>query len=246
MMEEQQSLLVKEVVLDYPLLKEGKRFIKEKLTKRFKKNKQKKMFRALDGVSLEVEKGDVIGLIGPNGAGKSTLLRMLAGIIPPDEGEIWTKGRVGLLAGLGAGMQGNLSGIENIELSGSIYGLTKEEIASSMKEIADYSGVGDFIYQPVRTYSSGMKARLGFSISAHIGPEILLIDECFSVGDGEFNAKSRVKISEMIKGGATVIMVSHSIPLIKELCNKIFYMEKGKIKSSGDDAVDDYLNLQHK
>ena len=246
MMEEQQSLLVKEVVLDYPLLKEGKRFIKEKLTKRFKKNKQKKMFRALDGVSLEVEKGDVIGLIGPNGAGKSTLLRMLAGIIPPDEGEIWTKGRVGLLAGLGAGMQGNLSGIENIELSGSIYGLTKEEIASTMKEIADYSGVGDFIYQPVRTYSSGMKARLGFSISAHIGPEILLIDECFSVGDGEFNAKSRVKISEMIKGGATVIMVSHSIALIKELCNKIFYMEKGKIKSTGDAAIEDYLNLQHK
>jgi ABC-type polysaccharide/polyol phosphate transport system ATPase subunit len=246
MMEEQQSLLVKEVVLDYPLLKEGKRFIKEKLTKRFKKNKQKKMFRALDGVSLEVEKGDVIGLIGPNGAGKSTLLRMLAGIIPPDEGEIWTKGRVGLLAGLGAGMQGNLSGIENIKLSGSIYGLTKEEITSTMKEIADYSGVGDFIYQPVRTYSSGMKARLGFSISAHIGPEILLIDECFSVGDGEFNAKSRVKISEMIKGGATVIMVSHSIALIKELCNKIFYMEKGKIKSTGDDAVEDYLNLEHK
>ena len=189
MMDGNQSIAVKEVVLDYPLLKEGKRFIKEKLTKRFRPDGQSRMFRALDGVSLQIEKGEVVGLIGPNGAGKSTLLRMIAGIIPPDDGEIWTRGRVDLLAGVGAGMQGNLSGIENIELSGSIYGLSKEEISKNIEQVVEFSGVGNFIYQPVRTYSSGMKARLGFSISAHISPEILLIDEVFSVGDGEFARK---------------------------------------------------------
>ncbi len=245
MMDENQSIVVKEVVLDYPLLKEGKRFIKEKLTKRFKPDGQSRMFRALNGVSLQIQKGEVIGLIGPNGAGKSTLLRMIAGIIPPDGGEIWTRGRVDLLAGVGAGMQGNLSGVENIELSGSIYGLSKEEISANIEQVVEFSGVGNFIYQPVRTYSTGMKARLGFSISAHISPEILLIDEVFGVGDGEFGAKSREKISELINGGATVVMVSHSMALIKELCNRVYYMEKGKIESDGDveSALEKYSNM---
>jgi len=237
------SISIKEVVLDYPLLKEGKRFIKERLTKRFKAKNN--MFRALDGLSLDVKKGDVVGLIGPNGAGKSTLLRMIAGILPPDEGEIKTRGRVGLLAGVGAGMQGNLSGIENIELSGSIYGMNKQEISDSMDQIVEFSGVGDFIYQPVRTYSSGMKARLGFSISAHIKPDILLIDEVFAVGDGEFGKKSKEKISELINGGATVVMVSHNMVLIKELCNRVYYMEQGKIKSDSDveSALDKYSSM---
>lgn len=245
MIEDHHSIVTKDVVLDYPLLKEGKRFIKEKLTKRFKPNNRSRMFRALDGVSLEIEKGEVIGLIGPNGAGKSTLLRMIAGIIPPDDGEIWTRGRVDLLAGVGAGMQGNLSGVENIELSGSIYGLSKEEISASIEQVVEFSGVGNFIYQPVRTYSSGMKARLGFSISAHISPEILLIDEVFSVGDGEFGTKSRTKISELIKGGATVVMVSHSMPLIRELCTRVYYMENGKILSDGtpDSALAKYSSM---
>jgi len=244
MISENQSILVKDVVLDYPLLKEGKRFFKEALTKRFRRNKGNSLFRALDKVSLEIECGDIIALIGPNGAGKSTLLRMIAGIIPPDEGEIWTQGRVDLLAGVGAGMQGDLSGIENIILSGSIYGLSSEDISSKIEEITLFSGVGNFIYQPVRTFSSGMKARLGFSISAHISPEILLIDEVFSVGDGEFSAKSRQKISELIKGGATVVMVSHNMPLVKELCSKAYYMEEGKIKSDGEVqvALDMYEN----
>ena len=158
MIEEGMSIKVDGVVLDYPLLKEGKRFFKEKLTKRFRKNGSKNMFRALDDVSLDIEQGSVIGLVGPNGAGKSTLLRVIAGIIPPDEGMVVTKGRVDLLAGVGAGMQQNLSGIENIELSASIYGLSKEEISERTEEIIEFSGVGDFIYQPVRTFSSGMKA----------------------------------------------------------------------------------------
>jgi ABC-type polysaccharide/polyol phosphate transport system ATPase subunit len=162
---------------------------------------------------------------------------MIAGILPPDGGEIRTRGRVDLLAGVGAGMQGNLSGIENIELSASIYGMSKQEISDCIEQIIEFSGVGDFIHQPVRTYSSGMKARLGFSISAHIKPDILLIDEVFAVGDGEFGKKSREKISELISGGATVVMVSHNVSIIKELCNQAFCIKKGQICSSGD--VDD-------
>ncbi len=244
MIEEGMSIKVDGVVLDYPLLKEGKRFFKEKLTKRFRKNGSKNMFRALDDVSLDIEQGSVIGLVGPNGAGKSTLLRVIAGIIPPDEGMVVTKGRVDLLAGVGAGMQQNLSGIENIELSASIYGLSKEEISERTEEIIEFSGVGDFIYQPVRTFSSGMKARLGFSISALISPEILLIDEVFSVGDGEFSAKSKEKLLSLIKSGATVVIVSHNMGAIKELCNKAYYMEKGKIESDGsvDSALEMYEN----
>jgi ABC-type polysaccharide/polyol phosphate transport system ATPase subunit len=241
MIEEGMSIKVDGVVLDYPLLKEGKRFFKEKLTKRFRKNGSKNIFRALDDVSLDIEQGSVIGLVGPNGAGKSTLLRLIAGIIPPDEGMVVTKGRVDLLAGVGAGMQQNLSGIENIELSASIYGLSKEEISERTEEIIEFSGVGDFIYQPVRTFSSGMKARLGFSISALISPEILLIDEVFSVGDGEFSAKSKEKLLTLIKSGATVVIVSHNMSAIKELCNKAYYMERGKIESDG--SVDSALKM---
>ena len=245
MMNESQSLIAKGVVLDYPLLKEGKRFLKESLTKRFSSQRREMMYRALDGVNLSIERGDVVGIVGRNGAGKSTILRVLAGILPPDEGEVWTRGRVGLLAGIGAGMQANLSGIENIELSGSIYGLSREEIAAKIENIVEFSGVGQFIYQPVRTYSSGMKARLGFSISAHISPDILLIDEVFSVGDGEFGNKSHKMISKMIEGGTTVVMVSHSMALIGKICTKAYFMEKGKIIGDGNvnDAISQYANL---
>ncbi|MAL64682.1 MAG: teichoic acid ABC transporter ATP-binding protein [Candidatus Marinimicrobia bacterium] len=231
MISESLAISVKGVVLDYPLLKSGKSFVKESLTNRFKI--ESKMYRALNAVSVDIGKGEVVGLIGPNGAGKSTLLRIIAGILPPDEGDVWTRGRVSLLAGTGAGMQGNLSGIENIFLSGAIYGMVKSEIEEKRDEIIEFAGIGDFINQPVRTYSSGMKARLGFSISSHIQPEILLIDEVFTVGDGDFAKKSKTKIRELITGGATVVMVSHSISVIRELCTSAFYLENGKILSDG-------------
>ncbi len=237
------AISVKNVALDYPMLKDGKRFIKERITKRFKKGAN--LFRALTNVSIDIQKGEVVGLIGPNGAGKSTLLRMMAGIIPPDEGEIWTRGRVDLLAGVGAGMQGNLSGIENVELSGSIYGMSKQEIADKIEEIIEFSGVGKFISQPVRTYSSGMKARLGFSISAHICPDILLIDEVFAVGDASFGRKSRSKITELIQGGSTVVIVSHDVQAIQSLCSRAYFMSKGEVCSTGDlnEAVSMYNQL---
>ena len=245
MINESQSLIAKDVVLDYPLLKEGKRFLKEAITKRFSSQRREKMFRALDGFNISVEKGDVVGIIGRNGAGKSTILRVLAGILPPDQGEVWSRGSIDLLAGVGAGMQANLSGVENIMLSGSIYGMNSDEISRKIEDIVEFSGVGQFIYQPVRTYSSGMRARLGFSISAHISPDILLIDEVFSVGDGEFGKRSHEMISKLIKGGTTVVMVSHSMPLIRKICTKAYFMEKGKLIGDGDidEAISRYTNL---
>jgi len=243
MMAENSAISVKDVVLDYPLANSGKKFLKEVITSRFKFKGN--MYRALDHVSLEINKGDIIGLIGPNGAGKSTLLRVIAGILPPDTGEVWTRGRVSLLSGVGAGMQANLSGIENIELSGAIYGLTPKQIDEKRDSIIDFSDIGDFIHQPVRTYSAGMRARLGFSISSHIEPEILLIDEVFAVGDGNFAKKSKEKIRKLINGGATVVLVSHSVSIIKELCNKAYYMKEGKICTNGDLelACKEYLNM---
>ncbi|MBK29791.1 MAG: sugar ABC transporter ATP-binding protein [Euryarchaeota archaeon] len=243
MIEDIEAVVAHDVVLDFPFLHRGKNFAKERVTSRFKLNSG--TYRALDGVSLRVKKGEVTALIGPNGAGKSTLLRLIAGIHPPDEGEIWTRGKVDLLAGVGAGMQGNLSGMENILLSGSIHGLSKEQIENKVESIIEFSGIEEFIDQPVRTYSSGMKARLGFSISTHIKPEILLIDEVFGVGDYQFNKKSREKIAEIILSDTTVILVSHNMELVKSIADNAYCMRKGRMVSDGsvESAIEAYRRM---
>lgn len=229
------AILLKDVVLDFPISRTGPSFLKEKLTLRTKSHRAN-FYRAIDNINLEIQKGEVFGIIGPNGAGKSTLLRVMAGIYAPDQGSLLVKGRVSLLAGLGAGFQRNLTGRENISLTGSIYGISPDKLTHLVPSIIVFSGIGAFIDQPLRTYSSGMRARLAFSIASHLSPEVLLIDEVLAVGDTAFREKSKKKIMEMVKGDATVVIVSHNAAILREICDRVVCLNKGKIDTLSDDV----------
>lgn len=189
--------------------------------------KRKKEIWALKNISFKIHKGHTVGIIGTNGSGKSTLLKVIANIFKPDSGEINTyTDSVSLLA-LGAGFQPELSGIENIYLNGLLLGMKKREIDKRLEQIIDFSELEDFVYYPIKTYSSGMKTRLAFSIAAHIEPEILLIDEVLGVGDETFKKKSSEKIKELIKENRTVLIVSHSLDSIRELCDSVIWLHNG-------------------
>ena len=234
---------LKNVYLDFPVNKSGVTRLKEIFTKR-RREKSSKYFRATDDISLEVTSGEVFGIIGPNGAGKSTILKIMAGIYAPDRGEINIKGRVVLLAGLGAGFQKDLTGKENIKLSASIYGLRHDEIRELENSIISFAGIGDFIERPLRTYSSGMKSRLAFSIASHLEPEILLIDEVLAVGDSSFREKSKRRILNMVKGETTVVLVSHSESIMRDLCDRAACFSSGKIDIISEN-IDDVIQRYH-
>ncbi|HWM88823.1 MAG TPA: ABC transporter ATP-binding protein [Kofleriaceae bacterium] len=204
------------------------------------------MFTALDDVSLEVKEGEVLGLVGRNGAGKSTLLRVIAGVYRPDQGTAKRSGRVSLLAGLGVGFNGNLSGRENAYLYGAILGHRRRVMDGLLPGVIEFSGLQDFIDQPLRTYSSGMKARLGFSVASAIRPEILLIDEVLAVGDAEFKERSAQRIKEMMNEAGTVLIAAHSLGLLKQVCNRAILVEKGKITQDGtpDQVIATYMGDQ--
>ena len=224
------------VALDYPRVRKGIGFLREMITGRFSKQPAKeKWFRALNGIDLNVKKGEVVGIIGPNGSGKSTLLRVIAGIYAPDEGSVEVQGRITLLAGVGTGFNQNLTGRENISLTASIFGFNKKDILGMEEDIIDFSGIREFIDDPIRTYSAGMRARLVFAIISNLDPDILLLDEVMSVGDHEFRKKSRARIEELVKWeSATVVIVSHSKSILKSLCDKVYFIQEGKITSNGD------------
>jgi len=237
------AIELKDITLDFPLNLSGSTLIKEWLTGR-RKSPEKKFFRALDNVNLTINKGEVFGIIGPNGAGKSTILRIMAGIYAPDLGSIRIKGRIVLLAGLGAGFQKDLNGRENIHLSASIYGLSRNEINELEESIISFAGIGEFIDRPLRTFSSGMKARLAFSIASHLEPEILLIDEVLAVGDSAFREKSKRRIINMVKGDTTVVLVSHSESTLRDLCDRVACFSEGKIDCMSNDANEVILRYQ--
>ncbi len=243
-MTEEVAINIADVSLDYPLNSKGIGLLREIVTGRVKK-KSTRLFRALEKISLDVKKGEVVGLMGANGSGKSTLLRVIAGIYAPDEGSVRVRGRVTLLAGIGTGFQLDLTGRENIMLTGSIYGYSKMEISKMEEEIIEFSGIREFIDQPIRTYSAGMRARLGFAIVSNLEPDILLLDEVMSVGDTDFRQKSRNKIEQLIKGDATVVIVSHSKSIIKSMCDRVFAIEDGKIITDGsiETALEYYESL---
>jgi ABC-2 type transport system ATP-binding protein len=201
-------------------------------------------FWALRDVSLDIIEGETHGLIGSNGSGKSTLLKCLAKIYWPTEGTINYRGRLASLLEVGSGFHLELSGRENIYLNGSILGMSKKEIDSKFDEIVDFSGVERFLDQPVKNYSSGMYVRLGFSIAIHVEPDILVVDEVLSVGDAEFQNKSVKKFAEFKRQGRTIIMVSHSMGLMEELCDSVTWINQGQVKRTGNPKkiIADYLS----
>lgn len=191
-------------------------------------------FLALDDVSFELEKGKTLGLIGRNGAGKSTMLKLISGILKPTSGTIITRGNIVPMLELGAGFDLELTGKENIYLNGAILGYSKEYLESKYDEIVEFAEIQDFIDMPIRNYSSGMMARLAFSIASVVQPEILIVDEILAVGDVAFQEKSFARMKELMSGGATVLFVSHDLDKIEEMCDKVIWLNKGKVVMFGD------------
>ncbi|MSV38867.1 MAG: ATP-binding cassette domain-containing protein [Actinobacteria bacterium] len=196
--------------------------------------KQTRTIRALDNVDLDVEYGQVLGVIGSNGAGKSTLMRVIAGILPPSQGRIEVYGSVSTLLALGVGFNPSMSGRDNVFLGGLAAGMSREEIESNFAEIAEFSELGDAIDAPMRTYSSGMFARLAFSVAATVRPDILIIDEALSTGDAKFKEKSLNRIKELRSDDRALILVSHAMATLREVCNDVVWIHKGKIIQRGE------------
>ena len=199
-----------------------------------KRRLKKTEFWALNDVSFEVKKGEVIGLIGSNGAGKSTLLKVVSGVMKPTKGKVTVNGQVSPMIELGAGFDYELTARENIYLNGAILGYSKQFIDDKFEEIVEFSELRDFLDAPVKNFSSGMVAKLAFSIATVVDPEILIVDEILSVGDIKFQEKSKNKMMEMIKGGTTVLYVSHSLESIEELCDRVVWLEHGKLVKIGN------------
>lgn len=204
-------------------------------------------FNALNNVSFSVKKGDTVGIIGSNGAGKSTLLKVIAQVIRPNQGRLYVEGRIAPLLELGAGFDYELTGRENIFLNGAILGFSRKNIADRLESIMEFSGIGEFIDAPIRTYSSGMVARLGFAIATDIQPDILIIDEILAVGDTDFQKKSAKRILQYHTDGSTILVVSHNLDSIKNLCNHVIWLEHGLVKNTGpvDDILNQYLQKDH-
>lgn len=207
--------------------------LKEYVIKFLKRELRYQEFWALKDVSFELNKGERLGILGLNGAGKSTLLKVIAGVLKATEGSVNVKGKIVPLLELGAGFDNQYTGAENIFLYGAVLGYTKEFIKQKYDEIVEFSELGKFINVPIKNYSSGMKARLGFSIATIVEPEILILDEVLSVGDAKFRKKSEKRIKEMFEKGVTVLFVSHSLEQVKRLCNRAILLEHGTIIANG-------------
>lgn len=233
------SILVDDVSLSFP---------KKKSILQILKKTESSAFFALKGVNFTVNRGEVLGIIGRNGCGKSTLLRVIAGIFSPDRGECRSSGKISLLAGLGTGFTGHLTGRQNAFLYGSILGHNEKIMKSLMPEIISFSELEQFIDEPLRTYSAGMKARLGLAVASALNPEILLIDEVLGVGDPVFKEKSKKKILDMVAGAGTVVLVSHSFGLMTSICDRVIHMSEGKIIYDGDptEAIASYYESEER
>ena len=209
-------------------------------------SKAKNEFYALKNVSFDVKKGEVVGLIGSNGAGKSTLLKVVSGVMKPTSGKVTVNGVISPMIELGAGFDSELTARENIYLNGAVLGYSKKFIDEKFEQIVEFSELRDFLDVPVKNFSSGMTAKLAFSIATVVDPEILIVDEILSVGDIKFQEKSKKKMMEMIKGGTTVLYVSHSLDSIKDLCTRVIWLEHGQIVKIGDakKICEEYYNKQ--
>ena len=224
---------VSDVTMQFRLNNDKILSLKEFVTTALRGKLQYNDFTALEHVSFEVKKGETLGLIGRNGAGKSTLLKVISGILKPTEGSVVCRGNVVPMLELGSGFDFDLTGRENIFLNGAILGYSKEFLHEKYDEIVEFSELGQFIEVPIRNYSSGMLARLAFSIATVVNPEILIVDEILSVGDAAFQEKSKKRMLELMGGGTTVLFVSHSLEQIREMCNRVVWLEHGNVKMVG-------------
>lgn len=207
--------------------------LKEFVTTALRGKLHYKEFTALEHVSFQVKKGETLGLIGRNGAGKSTMLKVISGILKPTEGSVTCRGNVIPMLELGSGFDMDLTGRENVFLNGAILGYSEAFLKAKFDEIVAFSELGTFIDVPIRNYSSGMLARLAFSIAAMVQPEILIVDEILAVGDADFQEKSKKRMLELMGGGTTVLFVSHSIDQVREMCKRVVWLEKGVVKAVG-------------
>lgn len=217
-------------LLQMLLARTGRRFYRE--------------FVALQDISFTVPKGKVVGILGKNGAGKSTLLQIICGTLTPSDGTVEVRGRVAALLELGSGFNPEFTGIENIYLNGQILGLSREEVDAKLADILAFADIGDFVHQPVKTYSSGMFARLAFSVAVNVEPDLLIVDEALSVGDAWFQHKSMARMRQLMESGCSVLFVSHSIDAVRALCDEAIWLEHGRVKMQGNvtDVTNAYMN----
>ena len=232
--------------MNFSMPKEKVDNVKEYIIRKLKRKLSFDKFTALDNVSIDIEKGEVVGIIGLNGSGKSTLLKIISGILKPSEGEVITNGTISPLIELGAGFDPELTTRENIFLNGSVLGFERSFIREKYDEILDFAELREYENVAIKNFSSGMVARLGFSIATLVKPDILIVDEILAVGDFLFQQKCEKRISEMMSGGTTVLIVSHSIEQIERLCSRILWLDKGKTRMIGDTATvcEQYKSMQ--
>ncbi len=261
-MEEEIMIKIENVEKEYRLGEIGGTTLREELQRFWAKIRKKEdptrkigaknynkgdKFKALDGVSFEVKKGEAIGLIGHNGAGKSTLLKLITRVTAPTGGKIYLNGRVASMLEVGTGFHGELTGRENIYMNGAILGMTKKEIDEKIESIIDFSEVREFIDTPVKRYSSGMFVKLAFAVASHLNAEIMLMDEVLAVGDMTFQQKCINKMKEVVNSGKTIIYVSHNMGTIRQLCDRVVVLNKGKVEFEGDveDGIDVYYGKKN-
>ena len=239
--EEEYAIEVQDVYKTFDVYLDKANSLKEKML--FWKRNRKEVREVLKGINLNIKKGEAVALIGVNGSGKSTLLKLMTKIIYPNKGKIITHGKLTSLLELGAGFHADFSGRENIYFNASIFGLTKKEIDNRLEQIIEFSELGEFIDNPIRTYSSGMYMRLAFSIAINVDAEILLIDEILAVGDQHFQDKCFDKLKELRDGDKTIVIVSHSLDTVRDLCTRAVWIYKGEFRLDGDPTyvIDEYL-----
>jgi ABC-type polysaccharide/polyol phosphate transport system ATPase subunit len=243
------AIRVKNVNVDYrTIVNPRANTLRHTLTGFGRKTNDRKvrMIHAVRGVSFDVPHGSVLGIIGANGAGKSTIMRAMAGILPPSQGEIVVNGRISTLLALGVGFNGQLSGRDNVVLGSLAAGLTKRQVQERFEQITDWAELRDVIDLPMKAYSSGMYGRLAFGVSTHLDPDVLLVDEALSTGDAHFRKKSYDKMQELVERSRTIVIVSHGIGAIREMCDECIWMDKGQIVRRGkpDEVTAEYLEFQ--
>ena len=237
-MTEKPAIIVRDVVKEFNIRHSSS--LKESFISLIKRQSNKTPFKALDGISFDVDEGESVALLGKNGSGKSTTLKLLSGVQTPDAGWVRTRGRIAGLLEVGAGFHPNLTGRDNVYLNAAILGMSKEETDERFDEILEFAGIGEFIDTEVKRYSSGMHSRLGFAVAVHINLDILLVDEVLSVGDAAFREKCNVKMKELRDEGKTMFVVSHNVNTVKTLCQRGIVLQNGKVVFDGpiDEATE--------